>query len=163
MSMITFEVNVLGFRQLKSMGILPVKKAFVVLDFKSLLPKDNDLFDVENKQTEPGPSGPDPTINTLLQYKLPLPVERKICPILQCTVKDNIFSGQFQPVIGQFSIELGAVLLDKNNEYQENIDQLKNIVKELKNIRDVGSIPQYSQSTVPMIDGFNKKSKFKSI
>ena len=68
MSMITFEVNVLGFRQLKSMGILPVKKAFVELDFKALLPRDNDLFEVENKQTEPGPPGSDPTINTLLQY-----------------------------------------------------------------------------------------------
>ena len=34
------EINILGLRDLQSVGILPVKKAFIVFNLKSLVPPD---------------------------------------------------------------------------------------------------------------------------
>ena len=34
------EINILGLRELQSTGILPVKKAFIVFNLKSLVPPD---------------------------------------------------------------------------------------------------------------------------
>jgi len=36
----TISINVLGLRDLQSVGILPVKKAFIVFNLKSLVPPD---------------------------------------------------------------------------------------------------------------------------
>jgi hypothetical protein len=35
------EINILGLRDLQSVGILPVKKAFIVFNLKSLVPPDD--------------------------------------------------------------------------------------------------------------------------
>lgn len=36
----TVSINILGLRDLQSVGILPVKKAFIVFNLKSLVPPD---------------------------------------------------------------------------------------------------------------------------
>lgn len=46
----TIECNVLGLRDLQSVGILPVKKGYIQFNLKSLLPPDNAQA-VENIQT----------------------------------------------------------------------------------------------------------------
>ena len=84
---VTFEILVLGLRDLKSSGILPIKKASITFNFKNLTgAKHNDSgIQVENMSTQPSQSGPNPTINTLLTYEMLLPINKLICPDLFCT------------------------------------------------------------------------------
>lgn len=85
-------LNILGLRNLQSVGIMPVKKAFIVFNLKSLLPPDDGAA-IENIKTQPSSAGSNPTINTLIKFKLELPVDPLFCPRLSCTVHDYIFKG----------------------------------------------------------------------
>lgn len=46
----TVNINILGLRDLQSVGILPVKKAFIVFNLKSLVPPDEGTA-LENVKT----------------------------------------------------------------------------------------------------------------
>ena len=63
-----FKVNmlILGLRNLQSAGILPVKKAFIKFNVKSLVPPDGPA--VKNIQTIPTAPGPNPTMNSTMQF-----------------------------------------------------------------------------------------------
>lgn len=82
---------ILGLRSLQSAGILPVKKAFVQFNFKSLVPPD--YQSIQNIQTAPGAAGPNPTLNTTMTISIPLPVDPLYIPKLSCTVFDYIYKG----------------------------------------------------------------------
>ena len=77
-----FDVNmlILGLRQLESPGILPVKKAFINFNIKSLVPPNSAA--VENIKTQPKAPGPDPPINTTMKFNITLPVDPLYCPKL---------------------------------------------------------------------------------
>jgi hypothetical protein len=80
-----FEVTImiLGLRNLLSPGLLPVKKAFISMNAKSLVsPKQG--VNVQNIKTEPKKPGPNPTLNTTLSFGVPLPTEKLYCPRLAC-------------------------------------------------------------------------------
>lgn len=62
------EINVLGLRALHSPGLLPVKKAYIDFGLKSLIPPGELAHNIENKETTPGPLGPNPTINTVIGF-----------------------------------------------------------------------------------------------
>lgn len=103
------EINILGLRNLQSVGILPVKKAFIIFNLKSLVPP-NCSQAIENIKTQPGPPGPDPTINTCIKFNIPLPGDALFCPKLQCSVYDNIFKSFMQPLLGVFTIPIGEIM-----------------------------------------------------
>lgn len=63
-----FDLTVLGLRQLASMGLFPVKKAFVKFNVKNMLPPDKAAA-VSNVSTEPGPAGPNPNLNTTINFE----------------------------------------------------------------------------------------------
>lgn len=86
------EINILGLRDLQSTGILPVKKAFIVFNLKSLVPPDVGTA-LENIKTQPNSPGPNPTINTMIKFVVPLPVDKLYQPRMLCTVNDYIFKG----------------------------------------------------------------------
>jgi hypothetical protein len=88
----TVSINILGLRNLQSVGILPVKKAFIVFNLKSLVPPDEGTA-LENVKTQPSSAGANPTINTLVKFNLGLPGDPLFCPRLSCTVHDYIFKG----------------------------------------------------------------------
>ena len=69
------EINILGLRELQSTGILPVKKAFIVFNLKSLVPPDIGTA-LENVKTQPNSPGSNPTINTMIKFVVPLPVKK---------------------------------------------------------------------------------------
>ena len=105
------DINVVGLRDLKSVGVLPVQKASLTLNFKNMFePKSQYMID--DVMTQPGQSGSNPTIVTCLEHELMLPIDRVICPSLQCTVHDHIFSGSIQPIIGHFEIDIGKLLYE---------------------------------------------------
>jgi hypothetical protein len=89
------EILVLGLRNLKSAGILPVKKAFINFQAKQMMPPNKgNLRDIA---TLPGEPGQNPTINTTITLNAPMPIKALYAPTLQCTVYDNIFAGWAQP------------------------------------------------------------------
>ena len=85
-------MNVLGLRGLQSPGLLPVKKAFVNFNLKGLVPPTIGT-NLKNLKTDPKNPGPNPTINTLMQFFVPLPIDPLYCPRLSCQVYDTVFAG----------------------------------------------------------------------
>lgn len=104
------EINVLGLRDLQSPGFLPVKKAFIEFGLNSLVPPGDLAHDLRNKLTTPGPLGPNPTINTIISFEVPLPIKDLFTPAMSCKVSDKIFKGLTGQLIGTFNIPLGDIL-----------------------------------------------------
>ena len=102
------DINVLGLRQLESFGLMPIKKPFVKFRVKSLLPPEKAQA-VTNVSTDPNACGPNPNINTMLTFNVQLPIEELYCPSLACDCFDYVFMGMSQPLIGTFSIPVGAL------------------------------------------------------
>ena len=100
------DINVLGLRELESVGVVPVRKAFVKFMVRSLLPPAKAQA-VTNVKTEPTESGSNPNINTCITFSAELPTEEKFCQSLACDVYDYLFAGFAQPLIGTFSINIG--------------------------------------------------------
>jgi hypothetical protein len=116
-------MNILGLRGLQSPGILPVKKAFLQFNLKSLVPPALGT-NLENIRTEPRMAGTDPTLNTLIEFKCPLPVDVLFCPRMACSVFDNIAMGLSQPLIGTFTIPVGDLMHDLIRERKEESEAL---------------------------------------
>jgi hypothetical protein len=92
---VTFEeqtvcINVLGLRGLKSSGVLPIKKARIEFGMKSLIEPRSDR-DLSNIKTQPGPAGPDPTLSTIIKFKIGMPIGGLYSPVMPCYVTDQIF------------------------------------------------------------------------
>ena len=109
------ELNVLGLRDLQSAGLLPIKKAFITFQMSTLVPATS-AKKLQDIHTVPGPTGKDPTINTIIKTKLPLPGDPLFCPRLSCQVHDMIFKGFSQPMIGTFVVPIGDIMHDQKND-----------------------------------------------
>ena len=142
------DINILGLRDLQSAGILPIKKAFVQFGLKSLVsPEDGRAL--TNIRTLPGPTGPNPTINTLVSFKLPLPTSPLYCPKLVCSVFDYIFMGVNQPLVGTFTIPIGELIFELKKERKTESQAIQRIVDEIERITKEEGIPTYSVQTIP--------------
>ena len=86
------QMQILGLRGLQSAGVLPVKKAFIQFNLKSMVPPALGA-NLNNLKTDPKMPGSDPTLNTLIEFNSPLPREKLLCPRLSCSVFDNIVQG----------------------------------------------------------------------
>jgi hypothetical protein len=80
-------INVLGLRNLKPPGIMPIKKAIVEFGMQSLVTPATSRA-IENKKTRPGNSGPNPTINSVIEFTIDMPVLAKYAPTMPCYVYD---------------------------------------------------------------------------
>jgi len=114
------DINVLGLRQLESFGLMPIKKPFIKFSVKSLLPPEKAQA-VTNVNTDPNAPGANPNINTMLTFNIQLPIEELYCPSLSCDVYDYVFMGWSQPLIGTFTIPVGAL---KTKTERKRIDDL---------------------------------------
>lgn len=86
------DISVLGLRNLVSSGLLPVKKAYVQFGLKTLVPPIAGAS-TEDVYTVPGPFGSDPTINTVISFRMLLPNDPLYAPSMACRVYDKIFTG----------------------------------------------------------------------
>ena len=100
------ELNVLGLRGLVSPGLLPVKKAYIEFMLKSMVPP-MAASALETVRTQPGPSGENPTINSVISFSVPMPVDPLYAPSMACRVLDKVFKGFSGQLIGSFSIPVG--------------------------------------------------------
>ena len=99
---------ILGLRELESPGILPVKKAFISFNIKSLVPPNSSA--IQNIKTQPKAAGNNPTINTTMTFSIPLPTDPLYSPNLSCAVFDYILKGWNQPIIGVFTVPIGDLM-----------------------------------------------------
>ena len=100
------ELNVLGLRGLVSPGLLPVKKAYIDFLLKSMVPP-MAASALSSISTNPGPSGSDPTINSVISFSVPMPINSLYAPSLSCRVYDKVFKGFSGQLIGTFTIPIG--------------------------------------------------------
>ena len=129
-----FEINclILGLRNLQSPGILPVKKAYIQFNYSGLVPPQD--HSLPNIKTQPGPIGPNPTINTTMTTSVPLPTDPLYCPRLTCFVYDNISLGWSQPQIGVFTLPIGDLMVALKEERREELAALQDVVDSLDKI-----------------------------
>ena len=88
----SFEINILGLRDIKPLAMLPIKKAYIKFDMNSLNVSTKNKDNLAPKVTQPKDKGSSPTINSALKFDLQLPKEETFIPQLQCEVFDYIFS-----------------------------------------------------------------------
>ena len=102
------KIKILGLRNLKSLGLLPVKRPFIKFDINSLKPRAQKqaLKEKQFIQTQPKETGSDPNLSTMIQIEVDLPKNYLLSPSLNCVVFDCIMKGLSQPVLGVFSINL---------------------------------------------------------
>jgi len=128
----TVNMLILGLRSLASPGILPVKKAFIKFNIKSLVPPDGPS--VQNIQTIPTAPGPNPTMNSTMKFMIPLPIDSLYCPRLSCAVYDYIFRGWNQPLIGTFTLPIGELMHSLALERKEETQAIQDIVDAIDKI-----------------------------
>ena len=126
-------MNILGMRGLQSTGLLPVTKAFVNFNLKGLVPPTIGT-NLKNLKTDPKAPGSDPTINTMMKFFVPLPIDPLYCPRLSCQVYDCIFAGFSQPILGNFTIPIGDLIHELAAERKVELEALELLVTTLDKI-----------------------------
>ena len=86
-------MKILGLRSLESIGLLPVKRAFVRFDIDSLKKKQDRSFLPEKKAlvTEPLESGSNPNIMTVINVEVMLPINPDFVPSMQVNSSFSIY------------------------------------------------------------------------
>ena len=149
-------MNILGLRHLQTAGILPVKKSFILFNIKSMVsPAIGNA--IENIKTEPSAPGPNPTLNTLIEFDIQLPTDKLYCPRMVCTVYDSVCFGLSQPVIGTFVIPIGALIKELADGRERETKALKYVIERLK------EITSSEQFTVALRASLRKKEGMKEI
>ena len=120
-----FEINVLGLRELKPLGLISVKKPFIKFDLNSLNVTGKPEDDHTPIKTIPVSGGENPTINTVIQFETKLPKQEEFLPELQCEVYDNILSGMAKSLLGVFSINLKKIVKVTKIQIEEDIDEAR--------------------------------------
>lgn len=130
------QIVALGLRKLVSTGLLPVRKAFVSFNLKTILPPL--LADaVDNVSTQPSESGPNPNINTIVSFDVSLPVDGLYCPRMSCEVFDQLFSGlAAQPHVGTFTLPIQEFIEEQRKDDKELMYHLEAAARELAEIAE---------------------------
>ena len=121
----SFEINLLGLRDLKPLSLLPVKKAFIKFDMNSLNVSGLSEETLQPIKTEPKDSGSNPTINTVIKFDVKLPKEDIFMPELQCEVYDHLLSGMLNPLMGVFMLNVRKIVLETNKQIEEDLKVTK--------------------------------------
>ncbi len=119
------KIRILGLRDLKSLGMLPVKNAFLKFDINSLLPISQKRALAEEKfiTTEPNEKGENPNISTIISLDVELPIETMYCPHMSVLCQDRIMKGWIQPMLGTFSIDLPKYIQKTKLAYTHKIQK----------------------------------------
>ncbi len=74
-------IQLLGFRNLKSLGLLPVSRPFIKFDVQGLQIKSEEFFnEKKNIQTIPKESGSNANIADIISFEIFLPQDPSLCP-----------------------------------------------------------------------------------
>ena len=120
----SFEINILGLRDIKPLAMLPIKKAYIKFEMNSLNVSGDKEDNLPAKITQPKDKGSNPTINSALKFELNLPESDIFMPQLQCEVYDYIFSGMLNPTLGLFLINIKHLIDETNKQIDEDLKAL---------------------------------------
>jgi len=143
-SLYNCEINILGLRQLKPLGMIEVKKPFIKFDLNSLNVTGKPEDAHANIQTVPVSGGANPTINTVIKFDAKLPIKTIFMPDLQCEVYDHILAGLHNSLLGVFSINLKKLIDKTSRQINEDI----NNVNKSTGIETFGSLVRKSLGTL---------------
>lgn len=132
----TVEINCIGLRDLTpAVGWLPVNKAFIKFDMNSIqIPSEK--INLRNVETQPGETGPNPTINTVVKFSFLMPEDKIFAPALTCIVYDYLFKGLSQPQIGVFTINLADLYQQKRLSILTSTNDSKLIINNIESCED---------------------------
>lgn len=82
----------MGLRELESFGLMPIRKPYIKLRTRSLLPPEK-AHAVTDIETVPKEMGPNPNINKTIAFTVDLPIEELFCPVLSCEAFDFVCKG----------------------------------------------------------------------
>lgn len=91
------KINILGLRNLKTLGMLDIQKAFIRMDVNSMLPN-SEKFELESQaviKTNPVQPGSNPNIQSIIRFDVNLPEEVDYITNLDCDVQDYRFMGLY--------------------------------------------------------------------
>ena len=118
----SFEINILGLRDLKPLSLLPVKKAFIKFDMNSLNVTGKEEESLQAIKTFPKDSGCNPTINTVVKFDLKLPKDDIFMPEMQCEVYDHLLSGMVvNPLLGIFTLNVEELVKETHRQIEEDL------------------------------------------
>ena len=124
-TMYDFEINILGLRQLKPLGLIEVKKPFIKFDLNSLNVTGNPEDAHANVQTIPQNGGANPTINTVIKFDVKLPEKDIFMPELQCEVYDHMLGGLHNSLLGVFSLDLKRIIKKTRRQIDEDLNSVR--------------------------------------
>ena len=122
----SFEINILGLRDIKPLAMLPIKKAYIKFEMNSLNVSGEKDDTLPAKTTQPKDKGSNPTINSALKFDLKLPELEIFMPQLQCQVYDYIFSGMMNPTLGLFLLNIQNLINETNKQIDEDLKAIRN-------------------------------------
>ena len=117
----SFEINILGLRDLKPLSLLPVKKAFIKFDMNSLNVTGRKEDTLQSISTQPKDCGENPTINTVIKFDVKLPEEEIFMPELQCEVYDHLLSGMLNPMMGVFLLNVNRLIKTTHRQIDQDM------------------------------------------
>ena len=121
----SFEINILGLRDIKPLAMLPIKKAYIKFDMNSLNVSAGKDDTLPAKITQPKDKGSNPTINSAFKFDLKLPEDDIFMPQLQCEVYDYIFSGMLNPTLGLFLLNIKKLIDQTNQQIDEDLKAIR--------------------------------------
>ncbi len=121
LTLYNFEINILGLRRLKPLGIIPIKKPFIKFDLNSLNVTGKPEDAHANIKTIPCNGGTNPTINSVIKFEAKLPEKDIFLPELQCEVYDHMLSGLRNSLLGVFSLDLKHIIKKTRRQIDEDI------------------------------------------
>ena len=135
----TFEINILGLRDLKPFSMLPIKKAYINFEMNSLNISGNESENLPSKQTQPKDKGCNPTINDALKFDVNLPKDLTFMPQLQCRIFDYIFSGTIKPNLGCFILNIARLVRKTNMQIYQDLAKSKNDAQKFLNTGSIAN------------------------
>ena len=120
-----FEINILGLRQLKPLGIIGIKKPFIKFDLNSLNVTGNPEDAHANITTIPINGGNNPTINSVIKFDVKLPKKDIFIPELQCEVYDHMLAGLHNSLLGVFSLDLKHIIKKTRKQIEEDLKSVR--------------------------------------
>lgn len=121
----SFEINILGLRDLKPLSLLPVKKSFIKFDMNSMNVTGEKEDSMQAIKTQPKDCGENPTINTVIKFDIKLPKEEIFMPELQCEVYDHLLSGMVNPLLGIFLLNVKQLIKKTHEQIDEDMKVTK--------------------------------------
>ena len=135
----SFEINILGLRDLKPFSMLPIKKAYINFEMNTLNISGNENENLPSKQTQPKDKGCNPTINDALKFDVNLPKDLKFMPQLQCRIFDYIFKGVVKPNLGSFILNIERLVKKTNLQIYQDLAKSKKDAQKFLNSGNISN------------------------